>query len=286
MQTKDLDSSRKEKRPTILLLRCSPQKMKKLPNATKPPKDGHLASSLPEVQDIEKVWTGKKIDGSVVNVETLTAANATEFIEAMMNTNLRIVHISAHLDFDLFGEDSILFVDKVGRPSSVPAKNLVSMLQTRKETLDLIVLNGCNSRTNAWKLVDECGVKAVIGWRTVANDAAARVFGVALHKAMTNGHGPGKAFEIAKEALKSHPDENMQFYHGVLKSVHPNMFVLVDPDKFISEDDKKCSASSPLVLYSAKSEYSGRIKKPETRDMAYRVPAGIPVFSACVRRPS
>ena len=235
-KTKKTHPSKRGKRPTIL--RCSP----------------HGKHALAKTK--EEVGAFRKRYGE--NACTLASGDAGTLLDRL-DEEITELHIASHMDDKTLGDESILFVDDDGKTSVVPANEVVEMIAMRKDTLELVLLNGCCSEKMAAALARK-GVRCVVGWKTKVNDTAAKLFADGWHAAWIQGDTPRVAFERAKKSVTTATFDPPL---PALKGKKINQYILMDPDssKITKRDPKH-----------------GWILEPKTLEMFCRTPAGVPVM--------
>eukprot|EP00939_MAST-03C_sp_MAST-3C-sp1_P003800 g3800.t1 len=234
-QTKKTHPSKRCK--GILILRCSPHGK------------SALAATKEEIEDIRKRY-GEK-------ARTFESGDARTLLDHL-DEDMTELHIASHMDDRTLGDETILFVDDYGNTSIVPANEIVELIAMRKDTLELVVLNGCCSEKMAAALARK-GVRCVVGWKTTVDDDAAKLFADGWHAAWIRGDTPSVAFERAKKSVTTTTfDPPLD-----LKGKKINQYILMDPDSSkIKKRDPK----------------HGWILEPKTLELLCRTPAGVPVM--------
>eukprot|EP00939_MAST-03C_sp_MAST-3C-sp1_P003595 g3595.t1 len=245
-------NSRTESRPAnkVVLLRCSPKHLE-------------LESTGPEVEYIKKIWTSKEAK-IPAEVYMLASGDGNDLLRRLL-IGVTVLHIAAHMDNTTLGAETIVFCDKRGKPSILPADVVVRFIASARCTLKVVVLNGCRSHKMAMELV-KCGVPYVIAWKTKVNDKAAKIFGCAFHEALaTDMKNPSEAFEYAKLQVEA-------------KTYKPPVDILGKINKYVLKDPD----TSQYARFET-GEYKGYFTNKAPIDFAYRKPVGIPVaFSSKV----
>lgn len=150
------------------------------------------------------------------------AARADDLIDALENTDARVVHFSGH-----GGNAGLVLVARGGQhPHPVHAAALRQIFHTYQGPVRLAVLSACSSREEAQAIADAVG--CAIGTSSRISDTAAITFNGRFYRAVANGHSVQRAFDEACMALQVHnvPDPE----HPVLvsrKGIDPAALVLV-----------------------------------------------------------
>lgn len=117
------------------------------------------------------------------NLKKVVAVNYDNLLDTLMTDNPCIIHFAGHGE----GEDGLVFVDDKGKKKIVKTQTitqLVEVLQSKKEHIICIILNGCYTKIQA-KLISPY-VKYVIGMGDAVYDENAVNFAKYFYKALFN----------------------------------------------------------------------------------------------------
>lgn len=115
------------------------------------------------------------------------AVRVPDFIQALLDTNPRIVHFSGHGRTD----GALCFEDELGRMHPVDPDALSATFELFANQVECVVLNACYSEKQAKAIAKH--IQYVVGMNQAINDKAAIGFAVGFYQAI----GAGKSFDDA-----------------------------------------------------------------------------------------
>jgi hypothetical protein len=147
-----------------------------------------------EVREIEaKIRAAEYRDS--LELITKLAARPDDLLQSLNQHEPHIVHFSGHGS----STEEIILLDKLGNPKPVSKEALVSLFNTLKNNIRVVLLNACFSQPQAEAITEE--IDCAIGMmRAIGNDAAI-TFAAAFYRAIGFGRSVKDAFDQGRTAL-------------------------------------------------------------------------------------
>jgi hypothetical protein len=145
-------------------------------------------------------------------------------------SRIAVFHYAGHA-----GKD-ILSLEDVDLQKETLATLLKAEIESNPESLALVFLNGCATKTIAEKIVSECGVRCVIATNRRVFDIEAKEFATQFYKTWTSKTDVTvkTAFEVAKAYILN--DKNNIETRGIAldDDAHPSVWCLVEKEAGIA----------------------------------------------------
>lgn len=154
------------------------------------PKDTVSLNLDGEIRSVIDVFRGGNFRDQF-EVFSETAVQMPSITRSIQNVNPAIVHFSGHGE----GEKGIRIEGKNGESILFPTKGLVRLFKLRKDTIECIVLNACETEYQA-EPISDLGIY-VIGMNADIDSDAASDFAIGFYSSLANGSDYIEAFEIA-----------------------------------------------------------------------------------------
>ncbi|MBX9791316.1 MAG: CHAT domain-containing protein [Pirellulales bacterium] len=150
---------------------------------------------------------------------TKWAARPDDLLQSLNEHKPQIVHFSGH-----GSPDQIALVDQGGNPKTVTTEALVSLFNTLKDGIRVVVLNACFSRSQAEAVAQHVG--CAIGMNRSISDEAAIFFAASFYRAIGFGRSIKDAFDQGRTAL---------LLEGISEHDTPELITGpgIEPDKII-----------------------------------------------------
>lgn len=148
-----------------------------------------------------------------VSLEQVLAARSTDLIDELNRHRPNILHLAGH-----GGPTGIALEDESGRAADVSTYELTRLVAVADPSLQLVVLNTCESAGQASALVEH--VDAAVGMTRSIGDTAARELAAQLYSSLAEGVALGRAFEqarlqVALAGLPEHQTPQLFLRRGV-----------------------------------------------------------------------
>jgi hypothetical protein len=160
--------------------------------------DGLLEAANEEVEKPTKICPNHKL---------LKNASVGDFEEAMHDFKPKCVVFIGHGGVKLRGNLTLGFVGNNGDIEVVEPDDIAQMLQSHKNTLQVVFLNGCTTIDLAKCLYDQVGIPHVVGWSSKVVDEAAQIFSCKFFSRLNDDCTNAKqAFDDARVAVTRVPE--------------------------------------------------------------------------------
>jgi len=123
------------------------------------------------------------------------AARPDDLLQSLNQHEPHIVHFSGHGS----STEEIILLDKLGNPKPVSKEALVSLFNTLKNNIRVVLLNACFSQPQAEAITEE--IDCAIGMMRAIGDDAAITFAAAFYRAIGFGRSVKDAFDQGRTAL-------------------------------------------------------------------------------------
>jgi hypothetical protein len=213
--------------------------------AANPSQDLRLDEEIQSIQDGLRESSYRER----VRLVSALAARPKDLISRLSEHRPNVVHFSGHglggaadhrdgtRNLSIAADDQeaqIVLVDEAtGGPKPVGQQALVNLFRTRRNKIQLVVLNACwtASQAKAISAVVDC----VVGTNRAMGDEAARVFSTRFYHSLADGGSVRQAFDDAKVELEVHgiPESATPVLNS-RSGVDPEQVVLLGPENLDS----------------------------------------------------
>jgi hypothetical protein len=165
---------------------------------------GLVETPLALDEEIRQIRT--KLRGSeyrdLFDMQMTMATRPDDVLQSLNEIRPHIVHFSGHGTTS----DELVLLNAFGAPHPVSKDALETLFKTMKDSIRVVVLNACFSRSQARAITKH--IDCAIGMNKDVGDAAAIIFSAAFYRGLGFGHSIKRAFDEGILALKmeNNPD--------------------------------------------------------------------------------
>ena len=157
------------------------------------------------------------------------------------NPGYQVLHLSCHGT-----DEGLLIEDERGRETLLPTARLVAAL--RASTVQLVVLNACDSAACGRALVAQAGVACVIASNDKIYEAEAKLLSECLYRHLAAGATVEAALAQARSAIAAAVKEHPQLAFGTPEERAANLLLFGDGTLRLALDPAVPAASEPQLI--------------------------------------